>query len=353
MERAPHHRQRRDRRSGATYLQGLGLLALAIGSLLVLLLLAATIHTKYRCAADVVAGGGAGAGCGGASSRVDTTPVAPRASRADPPPVGSSQSHAAMAFETVTTVVRPRPSFARGTPEHAAVVERITSQTAEADAMDVAWVKDKLQELPLESLQAIERAGVRVVVAHERVTEQFSDLAGVRIGFGTYTYDDPNVGGLYRQGEDLGRIIVIPAATAQGMPDHPVEHEVGHALDYAAADARGTPSSRRDRAFIQARLADIALLPEYQRAAAIGAGETYAQSFADYLAGNSVRWPHLGAYWDCALASRCKPDGRPLDPPLSDLVRAHTNRQVAVARKWIQRGRSAWDWLRGAPQPGL
>jgi hypothetical protein len=45
-----------------------------------------------------------------------------------------------------------------------------------------------------------------------------------------------------------------------------------------------------------------------------GVRETYAQSFADYVDGR-YRWPHLHAYWDCKLASRCKPDGSPLDPP--------------------------------------
>jgi hypothetical protein len=345
-----HRRRRRGRLGGATYVQGLALLALALGAIGVVLLLRRVIHAKYRCAADVVAQRGDGVDCGGASQRfADDGPTPPLARVGDPPAVGSRAPLSAVAAEG-TAPAAPRPEAVRSTrtAEHDEIVRRVLQRSERATPGDVAFVRRELRELPIEALRTIERVGVRVVATHDRVTEVFPHLKGQSIGFGGRTYDDPVVSGHY---SPAARIIVIPVAPARADPEgDSVAHEVGHALDHSAADDDGMWASDHDEEFKRARQLDMGKLPAYQRAPEVGVAETYAQSFADYLSGRN-RWPHLHAYWDCAIARRCKPDGKPLDPgnrAWNEVYQRRLDEQMRPLRTLKRAGQLVWEILRQA-----
>jgi hypothetical protein len=299
-------RRRRDRRDGSSYIEGIALLALALAGMGAALFLGRSIHTRYRCAGDVVAGGGAGGDCD-------------RGLHADHAPTASGPTPGAMTVHNDLAATSPAggkteaarssraPAIPAGTAEHDQLIGRILQRTRSASNAQVIWTRNELRRLPVEILRELESGGIRVIVADVAISEAVPELRGLRIKNTPFTYDDAAVNGWFNPALKL---IVIAARVAQlDAESNTVRHEVGHAVEMLRGNA-----SHED-AFIAAREADAPRLTGIERSrGSLGAHETYAQSFADYVDGR-YRWPHLHAYWDCELARRCRADGRPLDPP--------------------------------------
>jgi hypothetical protein len=278
------------------------LVALAVAMLLVLGLLARTIASRYRCASAHV-GGAAADGCGAAAASHGDAPAAPDTTLEPQVATEPGRGRAAAAVAAVIGGAREvlQPAIAA---ERERLLDGMMRQMVYATDEDIAVVRAQVRRLPFPVLADLHAAGVSVMVTHGKVTEVLPHLKGVKIGSGKVTYDE-GVSGAY---EPTDKMLVIPAKEARNDP-RLTAHEAGHALDWV----RGLERNSED--FTAARDKDLALLDEYHKQRGErGLRETYADSFAAYTA-RDRSWPHLYAFWECALEKLCSASGKPLEPP--------------------------------------
>jgi hypothetical protein len=308
------------RRTGQ--IEAVTLLALAVVTLGVVVVLARTIHERYRCADEAVrAGTGGGGGCGSAGEAAGVAPPPGHSSAGggdDAQPTGDTRLHAAQPPFGRTPIEQPsvlaklatrirtsagaagvrdlsdRARGLLGLPRAPATASDLMTRTSQATDADVYWLHRLLSEFPQPVLAKLRARGVTVVAAHDSVTEKYPSLEGGEIGFDDVTYEQ--TGGLYAESH---RTIVVPVAKVWDHRDV-VAHEIGHALD----EVLGHKS--RQEAFIEARNQDLGQLGRYERQAGErGLSETYAEAFASYVGGHPMTYPNLYEYFRCEYEGLC------------------------------------------------
>jgi Anthrax toxin lethal factor, N- and C-terminal domain len=181
-----------------------------------------------------------------------------------------------------------------------------------ADENDRQAVIAEMIKIPMAGLAALARAGKRVIVCRNSVTEVRADLRGVRPRGWPEGSGWDKVPGMNDPGGN--RVIIAtrdgrvpPYGDGHGAANL-VLHEVGHGLD----DAVGGGSATAE--FQQARTADLAKLEPYlTQAGTAGLRETYAESFARFYAQNpddATTYPNLHAYWASDPLARAAAGGR-------------------------------------------
>jgi len=230
-----------------------------------------------------------------------TPAAAPKAAVAKPsvaakPPAVQAELRTTAGLAAQQAVVKPP---APAVPTLRELAESITETGGHGGAGDKKVVVDELVKIPRGGLEALKKAGIKVVVCHDSVTDVMTELAGVapRGWPPGMTWD--TVPGLY---DPTGKRVIIatrggkvpPTGDGHGSANL-VIHETGHAIDAAG----GTMSSSED--FLQARAKDVGKLSAYEtQAGTAGQEETFAEDMARYYSGeadHAKNYAGLDAYW--------------------------------------------------------
>jgi len=179
------------------------------------------------------------------------------------------------------------------------IAEALTSTAGTATPADRAAVLAELEKMPLGALQALQNAGIQVIVVKNSVTEAVPALKGVRPRGWPPGATWDSVPGMYdpatKQVIIATRNGAVPATGNGHGSANLVIHETAHGVD-AALNANSDP------AFQAARNADLARLPPYEtQPGAAGLQETYAESMAEYYANPAAmqsQYPNLYGYWN-------------------------------------------------------
>lgn len=198
------------------------------------------------------------------------------------------------------------PTGALAAALSASLAGALTQPGGSADANDAALVAADLARLPPKVLQALSKAGTKVVASRGSITDHATDLRGVhpRGWPPGSTWD--SVPGVFRG--DKNELIVatvghgtpagahVPAKGEGHGSESVVLHEAMHGYDHTASPDRSTAAD-----FNTARTADSASLSTYEnQPGAAGQEESYAESAARYYSGNpndATAHPNLNAYW--------------------------------------------------------
>jgi hypothetical protein len=245
----------------------LGLIAAAIASLAVLLVLGTTIHEKYSCADGTVrAGVSGGGGCGSGSASAFDAPLAriegvPGASASSLRSWGAASSEPSQgaagqallpsngASGSASFVARSdQPSMAEWVGDQVMGVLRTlmdgparnldwstvgVTRTDKARSADEARVRGMVSRLPPSVRRELEAEGVEIMVAHDSIVERHPTLRGVEVPGSDRTYDEEPT--YYR--EDHKRIVVA----ASRATDDDLLNAANRALDLIHGRATRTP----------------------------------------------------------------------------------------------------------------
>ncbi len=212
----------------------------------------------------------------------------------------------------------------------ASIARRLVIVAGSANESDAGLVVTELTRFSLLTLEGMEKAGVKVVVCRNSITDYRTDLEGVRPNGWPPGSTWDSVPGC-RTGKEIiiatrienGRRVIPTSGNGHGSFNL-FMHEAGHALDEYVLQAlatnasgdvvidgrtippessrdRGKNISRRDPMFIAAWEADMTRLPDYfNRTNRWGDLEAFTESLARY-AGNDPTlkndWPNLYKYW--------------------------------------------------------
>ncbi len=189
----------------------------------------------------------------------------------------------------------------RATPQQ---LDALVIAGGSATPEDVLAARAAAAQLPLSVAGFLLRKSARVVVCRETITDHETSLRGVRPRGWPEGQTWDIVPGVYLPGrkqvvvatvDGPGGRAVAPRGTGHGSVDL-LLHEAMHGHDFLKGHRL-----LKERAFRDARTADLALLGDYERQPGdAGLQETYAESAARAFASGPIPtapWPTLAGYW--------------------------------------------------------
>lgn len=186
----------------------------------------------------------------------------------------------------------------------AKLARQLATHGGTGTAEDARLVAEHLQRLPQAALLTLEQRGVSVVACRNDVVDVLPELGNVRPRGYSEGRTWRGVPGLYSPASK--RVVVATEASAGGGralgSNHGsadlVAHECAHAFDPRHADAD------YPQEFLAARDVDLAQLTQYERQPAdAGLSETWAESFARWLARRDAATPALRGFWERYFAA--------------------------------------------------
>ena len=216
------------------------------------------------------------------------TQPADGADRLDPPPLGGGGLLQGV----------PGRNVAAKQAAKLALALSLTVTRGTANKADQLVVAVELSRLPASELQALEKAGYKIVVVRNSIVEAYPELATKRPrGWprGKTWADSPGI-------HDGGRKEVAIATRGGQVPAtgnghnsvNLVIHETAHALDVVHGGSK-------KKGFKAARTADLAKLSKYEKQAGRGGlEESYAEGMARYYGGTAAdraKTPNLSNYF--------------------------------------------------------
>ncbi|MBK8597330.1 MAG: hypothetical protein IPN83_17445 [Holophagales bacterium] len=226
----------------------------------------------------------------------------------DAPRTGSADAENPCVARIPTDRVSELEAVRAETARRLRVARDLSVAGGSATEGDRVVVAIELSRMPGEALDALRRAGTKVVACRGSVTDHRTDLAGARPRGWPPGFSWGDVPGLY-DGPRNEVVVATRGHAPQRAGRVPAKGE-GHAsaslavhVACHAADARGgSPSSSAE--FRAARSADRDALPDYCRQpGSAGLDESWAESAALFSAeagGMTASLPHLHRYWNRA-----------------------------------------------------